>query len=67
MSCTPLPELARGYQLRACPGRIRPDGSIYSFPLGPARTWRRRYPSPLGPGSVTWPVELCFWYPADPG
>lgn len=65
MTCTPLPELA-GYQDERARVAIWPDGAIYSFPLGPARTWHHRYPSPLGAEFGYLAGQLCLWYPKDP-
>lgn len=67
MSFTPLPELAiAGYESERGRVSIRPDGRIYSFPLGPERTWHHRYPSPLGDRFGHLAGELCLWYPKDP-
>ncbi|MGW5016048.1 hypothetical protein ACWEOR_28850 [Micromonospora chalcea] len=67
MSLTPLPELAfAGYESEGGRVSIRPDGRIYSFPLGPERTWHHRYPSPLGKQFGHVAGQLCLWYPKDP-
>jgi hypothetical protein len=64
---TPLPELAvAGYAGERARISLRPDGRIYSFPLGPERTWRHRYPSPLGEQFGHLAGQLCLWYPKDP-
>ncbi|WP_162605640.1 hypothetical protein [Jiangella ureilytica] len=67
MTCVPLPELAVArYNSERARVSIRPDGAIYSFPLGPDRTWHHRYPSPLGKQFGHLGGELCLWYPKDP-
>lgn len=67
MTCTPLPELeVAGFQHERARIAIWPSGAIYSYPLGPARTWHHRYPSPLGPEFGHLAGELCLWYPKDP-
>jgi hypothetical protein len=67
MSFTPLPELAAArYQNERGRVSIRPDGRIYSFPLGPERSWHHRYPSPLGDQFAHLAGQLCLWYPKDP-
>lgn len=64
---TALPELAAaGYASERVRISIRPDGQIYSFPIGPRRTWHHRYPSPLGAAFGHLAGELCLWYPKDP-
>jgi len=63
----PLPELdADGYRPERCRISVRPDGAVHAFPLGPARTWLHRNPSPLGPAFGYIAAELCLWYPGDP-
>jgi hypothetical protein len=67
MFFTPLPELAgAGYEGERARVSIRPDGPIYSFPLGPERTWHHRFPSPLGQQFGHLAGQLCLWYPRDP-
>lgn len=67
LSLTPLPELSvAGYGGERGRVSIRPDGAIYSFPLGPERTWHHRYPSPLGTAFGHLAGTLCLWYPKDP-
>lgn len=64
MSFTPLPELAAaGYEGERARVNIRPDGRIYSLPLGPDRTWHHRYPSPLGVQLGMWPASSACGTP----
>lgn len=65
---SPLPELkASGYLNERARISIRPDGSIYAFPLGPERPWKHRQPSPLaGLAMGHFAAELCLYYPGDP-
>lgn len=67
MSFTPLPELAAAaHSSERARVSIRPNSSIYSFPLGLERTWHHRYPSPLGIEFGYFAAHLCLWYPRDP-
>lgn len=67
MSFAPLPELeVVGYDDERGRVTIQPDGRIYSFPLGRKRSWRHRYPSPLGAQFGFLAGPLCLWYPKDP-
>lgn len=67
MSFLPLPELAVvGYDSERGRVSIRPHGDIYTFPLGPDRTWRHRNISPLGVRFGRLAGDLCMWYPNDP-
>lgn len=64
---TPPPELARaGYVAERARLSVWPDGAVLTFPLGPARPWRHRQPSPFGPGFGTLAGELCLYYRDDP-
>lgn len=46
---------------------VRPDGSIYAFPLGSSeRLWKHRQPSPCGSDYGYVAAELCLFYPSDP-
>lgn len=67
MSFAPLPELAvAGYELQRGRVSVRSNGEIFSFPLGPERTWHHRYPSPMGKRFGYTAGHLCLWYPKDP-
>jgi len=67
MTCTPLPELeVAGFQHERARIAIWPSGAIYSYPLGSARTWHHRYPSPLGSEFGPLAGEVWLWYPKDP-
>jgi hypothetical protein len=61
------PELADvGYPDERARISIWPNADIYSYPLGPERSWCHRYPSPLGERFGYLAGQLCLWYPKDP-
>lgn len=42
---------------------VSPAGEIFSFPRGPRRAWKHRYPLDPDYGCVQ---QLCLWFPQDP-
>lgn len=67
MTFAPLPEIAvAGYEPERGRVSIWPGGDIYAFPLGPERSWKHRYTSPLGGSFGHLAAELCLFYVGDP-
>ncbi|MFC7447403.1 hypothetical protein [Rhodococcus daqingensis] len=63
----PPPELdAAGYDEERARISVREHGEPLTFPLGPERRWKHRYPSPLGVGFGYICGQLCLWLPTDP-
>ena len=64
---TAPPELrAAGYGRERARTYFRADWDPLTYPLGPDRRWKHRYPSPLGPEFGYSCGELCLWFPNDP-
>ncbi|MBF6422725.1 hypothetical protein IU436_29325 [Nocardia farcinica] len=64
LSFAPPPELvAAGYGTERARISITPSAEIMSFPLGPVREWKHRYPFTPEDGGYQ---QLCLWFPSDP-
>jgi hypothetical protein len=63
----PPPELViAGYQNEQARISVRTEGEPLTFPRGPHREWKHRYPA----ASTSTPAyccgQLCLWFPRDP-
>ncbi|BAH47248.1 hypothetical protein ACVH9Z_37180 [Rhodococcus opacus] len=66
LTFAPPPETATaGYHKERARISIREYGDPLTFPLGPERRWKHRYPAPLGADNDYW-GQLCLWFPNDP-
>lgn len=64
LSFSPPPELVvAGYDTERARISITPCGEIESYPLGPVRDWKHRYPFDPDQGCYQ---QLCLWFPSDP-
>lgn len=61
----PLPDL-RDYPVERVRVSVHESGDVRAVPLGPARAWKHRNPSPLGLAFGYTGGELCLYYTSDP-
>ncbi|WP_285182868.1 hypothetical protein [Rhodococcus sp. MEB032] len=67
LAFAPPPELDNaGYSQERARISLREYDEPLTFPLGPPRKWKHRYPSPLGADFGHVGGQLCLWLPTDP-
>jgi hypothetical protein len=67
LTFAPPPELSlAGFGRERARISIHEEGDPLTYPLGPPRKWKHRWPSPFGEAFEHCCGQLCLWVPEDP-